>query len=61
MEFNDLSAENPEPTSPEEREEIVLSREGDYVRWVPGTDHTWKAEQDSVVLTVRWPSVPNGE
>ncbi len=26
MEFDDLSAENPEPTSPEEREEIVLDR-----------------------------------
>ncbi len=43
-----------------DREEIVLADEGDYVMWVPGTDHTWKAEEDSVVLTVRWPSAPKG-
>jgi hypothetical protein len=43
-----------------EPEEIVLAREGDYVVWVPGTDHTWRAEEATVVLTVRWPSVAVG-
>ena len=36
----------------------VLSEPGDYVVWGPGVDHSWYAEAESVVLTVRWPSVP---
>jgi hypothetical protein len=24
--------------------------------WGPGVDHSWEALEDSVVLTVRWPS-----
>ena len=33
-----------------------LSRQGDYVMWGPGIDHSWEAIEDSVVMTVRWPS-----
>lgn len=36
---------------------VTLSRRGDYVLWGPGTDHSWQAELDSVVITVRWPSL----
>ena len=35
---------------------VVLERPGDYLIWGPGVGHTWEAEEDSVVLTVRWPS-----
>lgn len=35
----------------------TLERQGDYVVWGPGIDHSWQAEEDSTVLTVRWPSV----
>lgn len=34
-----------------------LARQGDYLVWGPGVDHSWEAKQDSVVVTVRWPSV----
>lgn len=37
---------------------VLLSRQGDYVVWRRGVDHSWCAEAKSVVLTVRWPSVP---
>lgn len=37
----------------------VLAKRGDYVVWGPGVDHTWHAEETSVVLTVRSPSVPS--
>jgi hypothetical protein len=37
-------------------QEIVLSSEGDYVLWLPGVPHYWSAEEDSTILTVRWPS-----
>ncbi len=34
----------------------TLQKQGDYAVWGPGIGHSWKAEEDSVVLTVRWPS-----
>ncbi|WP_214108124.1 signal peptidase I [Acrocarpospora catenulata] len=37
---------------------VLLAEQGDYVVWGHGVDHSWRAEEDSVVLTVRWPSVP---
>ena len=37
---------------------ITLERQGDYITWGPGIDHSWQAEQDSIVITVRWPSTP---
>ena len=36
---------------------FVLENEGDYAMWGPGVGHSWRAEEDSVVITVRWPSV----
>lgn len=36
----------------------LLASQGDYVVWGPGVDHSWHADEESVVLTVRWPSVP---
>lgn len=37
---------------------VTMERQGDYIVWGPGIDHSWHAEADSVVITVRWPSVP---
>lgn len=37
---------------------VVLADQGDYVVWGHGVDHSWYAEEESVVVTVRWPSVP---
>lgn len=37
-------------------ENVLLKNEGDYLMWGAGTDHLWRAEEDSVVVTVRWPS-----
>jgi quercetin dioxygenase-like cupin family protein len=33
-----------------------LIRQGDYAVWGPGIDHSWEAKEDSIVITVRWPS-----
>jgi hypothetical protein len=35
---------------------VTLARQGDYVIWGPGIDHSWEALADSVVITIRWPS-----
>ncbi|TDD34418.1 signal peptidase I [Actinomadura sp. KC06] len=38
--------------------DVVLAEQGDYVVWGRGVDHSWCAEEESVVMTVRWPSIP---
>lgn len=38
--------------------EVTLRQEGDYVLWEPGVSHFWRAEGPTVVVTVRWPSLP---
>lgn len=37
-----------------------LKREGDYVIWDRGVRHLWVADEDSLVVTVRWPSKREG-
>jgi hypothetical protein len=37
--------------------DVLLSRQGDYVVF-HGLSHSWYAEEESVILTVRWPSIP---
>jgi hypothetical protein len=39
----------------------VLEREGDYAMWGPGIGHFWRAEEDSLVISVRWPSSESGD
>lgn len=34
-------------------QEFLLYREGDYVLWLPGVPHSWAAQTDSTILTVR--------
>jgi hypothetical protein len=36
---------------------VLLAGQGDYVVF-HGLSHTWHAEEESVVVVVRWPSVP---
>jgi quercetin dioxygenase-like cupin family protein len=36
---------------------FVLKDQGDYAMWGPGIDHSWHAEEDTVIITVRWPSL----
>jgi hypothetical protein len=35
----------------------LLAEAGDYATWGPGIGHSWRAEEDSVVVTIRWPGV----
>lgn len=39
----------------ENHTEITLSTQGDYVIYAPGVAHTWRALEESVVMTIRWP------
>jgi len=36
---------------------VTLREQGDYVVF-DGVDHSWYAESESVIVGVRWPSVP---
>mmetsp|Transcript_2522 Transcript_2522/g.4351 ORF Transcript_2522/g.4351 Transcript_2522/m.4351 type:complete len:187 (-) Transcript_2522:1376-1936(-) len=42
-------------------ESVTLEKLGDYVIWGPGVEHTWVAESHSVVLSIRWPSIPGDQ
>jgi hypothetical protein len=36
---------------------VVLAEQGDYVVF-RSVSHTWHAEEEAVVVSVRWPSLP---
>lgn len=36
---------------------VLLAEQGDYVVF-SGVDHSWYAEEESIILGVRWPSIP---
>jgi hypothetical protein len=40
---------------------VELVRKGDYVIFNPGVEHTWYSEVDSLVLTIRTPSVQDDQ
>ncbi len=40
--------------------EVLLEKEGDFVLFGPGIAHSFRCEEESLVLTVRWPSIPPG-
>jgi hypothetical protein len=37
--------------------EVALEKEGDFVLFGPGMPHSYRSVEESLVLTVRWPSV----
>ena len=38
--------------------EVALEREGDFVLFGPEVAHSYRSVEESLVLTVRWPSQP---
>lgn len=48
-------------TYPDENQEAMLEKMGDYIFHSPGVDHHSEALEDSVVLTIRWPSVQDDQ
>jgi mannose-6-phosphate isomerase-like protein (cupin superfamily) len=41
--------------------EVSLEKEGDFVLFGPGVPHSFRSVQESLVLTVRWPSLSPGK
>jgi hypothetical protein len=39
-------------------QEIALEKEGDFVLFGPDMPHSFRSVEESLVLTVRWPSAP---
>lgn len=46
---------------PDHNQEIVLEKEGDYVYWDRGVVHSWSVQEESLVITIRWPSIPGDQ
>lgn len=40
---------------------VVLADEGDFVYWGSGVAHSWEVLKDSLVITIRWPSIPGDQ
>lgn len=40
-------------------QEVPLQNEGDYVFFGPDIAHSYRCEEESVIMTVRWPSMPS--
>ncbi len=40
--------------------EVTLANEGDFVLFGPGVPHSFRSLEESLVLTVRWPSLRAG-
>ena len=38
--------------------EVALEQEGDFVLFGPGVPHSFRSVEESLVLTLRWPSLP---
>ena len=43
------------------QQEVTLKRKGDYVIFREGVEHSWHSEVDSLVLTIRTPSVKDDQ
>ncbi|MCX7357536.1 MAG: signal peptidase I [Alphaproteobacteria bacterium] len=39
-------------------QEVLLQNEGDYVMFGPDIAHSYRSEEESLIMTVRWPSTP---
>ena len=44
---------------PKENKTILLEESGDFVVFQPGVIHTWECLEDALVLSFRWPSLPD--
>jgi hypothetical protein len=42
--------------NPDLQRKVRLKNEGDYVIWREDVEHTWRMEEDSEIVTLRWPS-----
>jgi hypothetical protein len=41
----------------EGQKKMILSNPGDYIIWTPNIPHVFESYEDSVVITIRWPSL----
>jgi len=46
---------------PNDKKQIVLNKKGDYVFFNAKINHSWQCLKNSLVLTIRWPSLPNDQ
>lgn len=46
---------------PDQNRKIILEKEGDYVYLDKGISHTWSVLEETLILTIRWPSIPNDQ
>jgi hypothetical protein len=46
---------------PKLNKKITLSKQGDYLFYDVGITHTWEVIKDTLLISVRWPSIPGDQ
>ncbi|HIH26378.1 signal peptidase I [Candidatus Woesearchaeota archaeon] len=46
---------------PEYKKTFILDKEGDYLFFPKNISHSWVAEEDCMIIGIRWPSIPNDQ
>lgn len=45
----------------EENREVISEKIGDFVYFEPNNSRTWEALEDSLLISIHWPSIPNDQ
>ena len=46
---------------PDQERHCILNHEGDYVFFDAGIAHSWEVLEKCLLITIRWPSLPNDQ
>lgn len=46
---------------PDVNKKITIEKEGDFVYYDAGVTHSWKVLEDTLLVSIRWPSIPNDQ
>ncbi len=46
---------------PKNKKKILLSKQGDFIFFDEKIFHTFEALEDSIIIVIRWPSIPNDQ
>ena len=46
---------------PKENKKIILTKKGDYLFYDAGVAHSWRAIENTTIISIRWPSIPGDQ
>lgn len=46
---------------PDKNKKITIDKEGDFVFYDAGITHSWRVIEDTLLISIRWPSIPGDQ